>query len=62
MSVTKLKIIDMRKMFEENSQVNQVEEIFGLNAPAIRSILKNHLHVTKLFLWMPHSLGEDQKT
>lgn len=64
-SVTEENITAVRKMLDKDRRVtyHQIEETLGLNAPAIRTILKEHLHVKKLCcLWVPHSLTEDQMT
>lgn len=44
-------VTDLRKMLVEDRPVTyfQIEEILGLNVPAIHSILKDNLHLTKLF-------------
>ncbi|GFS92243.1 hypothetical protein NPIL_374451 [Nephila pilipes] len=48
---------------EENTSDKPADSGYlGPNAPAIRSILHDHLHVKKLCLWVPHSLTEKQMT
>lgn len=64
-SVTEENVTAVRKMLDENRRVTyqQIEDTLGLNAPAIRSILQDHLHVKKLCsLWVPHQLTEEQMT
>lgn len=55
----------MRKILDEDQRVTyeQIEETLHLHAPAIHSILRDHLKVKKLCcLWVPHSLTEEQMT
>ncbi|CAH1984861.1 unnamed protein product [Acanthoscelides obtectus] len=64
-SVTEENITAVRKMLDEGRRMTnqQIEEILHLYAPAIHSILHDHLHVRKLCsLWVPHSLTKKQKT
>lgn len=52
MSVTEKNVADVRKMLDEERQVTyrQIEKTFKLNALEIYSILKDQLHMTKLFV------------
>lgn len=64
-SVTEKDVTGVRKMLDEDRQVkyHKIEEILDLNEPLILSVLKNYLHVTKLYrLRLPYSLIENQKT
>lgn len=64
-SVTEENISAVRKMLDEDRRVTyrQIEETLHLHAPAVQSILKDHLKVKKVCcLWVPHNLTEEQMT
>ncbi|GLG99328.1 Mariner Mos1 transposase [Gryllus bimaculatus] len=64
-SVMKKNIAAVRKMLDEDRRVTykRIENTLYLNAPAIHSILHDHLQVKKLCcLWVPHTLTEEQMT
>lgn len=60
-SITEENVTNVRKT-NRRVTCRQIKEILGLNAPLIRSLLKNHLHVAKLCcLWVQHNLTKNQK-
>ena len=63
-AVTPENIAAVEKLLNKSRRVTyrQIQELLHIGAPAVHSILHDHLHVKKVCtLWVPHVLKEEQK-